>query len=92
MMYHKIDEYGYFVEDVVFLHNEEPTEDLIPTPCPDGFYKPRWDGEDWIEGLTQGEIEIIRNQTQPQTTEERLEELVNNLTDMQMAVMFLSLE
>lgn len=30
----------------------ETGEDIIETPCPDGFYHPRWDGERWVEGGT----------------------------------------
>lgn len=44
-----IDENGLFVcDDFV----EELTELTIETPCPDGFYCPKWDGTQWIEGGT----------------------------------------
>ena len=42
-----IDEDGLFIEDAFV---DELTEYTIETPCPDGFYHPRWDGEQWVEG------------------------------------------
>ena len=49
MLYRLIDDNGMFVEDV--LLDTHPTDPhYIKTPCPDGFYHPRWDGTRWIEG------------------------------------------
>ena len=48
-----IDENGFFVEDAFA---DELTENTIETPCPAGFYKPKWDGEKWVEGLTEQEM------------------------------------
>lgn len=44
-----IDENGFFVCDEFV---DEITEFTIETPCPDGFYRPKWDGTQWIEGGT----------------------------------------
>jgi len=44
------------------------TEHTIETPCPDGFYLPKWDGKKWIEGGQAPEQTI-----QAPTIEERLE-------------------
>lgn len=55
-MLHKIDlETGLFVEDVILdtvpvLDDGTPDPAYIVTPCPDGFYWPCWDGEQWVEG------------------------------------------
>ena len=44
-----IDSNGYFVcDDFV----DELTEFTVETPCPDGFYLPKWDGTQWVEGGT----------------------------------------
>lgn len=71
----KIDDNGYFIEDVI-LENEEITpEGCIEVECPQGFYKPRWDGSRWIEGLTQEEIEELKKigmTPQEPSLEERL--------------------
>ena len=42
-----IDENGLFVcDDFV----NELTEFTIETPCPEGFYLPKWNGTEWVEG------------------------------------------
>jgi hypothetical protein len=48
----RIDANGLFVEDVILQDNEDVPTDCIETPCPDGFYHPRWDGAQWVEGGT----------------------------------------
>jgi len=62
-----IDENGFFVcDDFV----DELTEFTIETLCPQGFYKPKWDGTKWVEGLTQEEIDAIKNvEIEPTETE-----------------------
>ena len=37
-----------------------PDPAYIDTPCPPGFYWPRWDGEKWVEGRTAEEIAAIQ--------------------------------
>ncbi|MDD4276161.1 MAG: hypothetical protein PHO33_04195 [Clostridia bacterium] len=44
-----IDENGLFVVDAFV---DELTEFTIETPCPSGFYHPKWNGENWVEGGT----------------------------------------
>ena len=48
---------GLFVEDAILdaipmLPIGTPDPAYIDTPCPPGFYWPRWDGEKWVEGGT----------------------------------------
>lgn len=82
-----IDENGYFIEDAFV---EEITEFTIETPCLQGLYKPKWNGTNWIEGLTQAEIDNIKsNPSIPSLT---LEELAENVNAALLAVMELSLE
>ena len=61
---------GVFIEDVIA---DAPSEDLIAVPVPAGFYWPKWDGTQWVEGRTEAEISAIRAEqnAQPLTTEER---------------------
>lgn len=68
----KIDKEGFFVEDVIIADGEEIPTDCIAVTCPGGFFKPKWDGAEWIEGLTQAEIDEINRQPIIPTTEERL--------------------
>jgi hypothetical protein len=83
-----IDETGLFVEDAFV---DELSEFTIEAPCPNGFYRPRWNGETWAEGLTQAEIDAIKaaQSASPQPT---LEELAENVNAAMVAVMELSLE
>lgn len=57
----KIDSNGFFIEDVILKDDEITPNDCIEIFCPDGFFKPRWNGSEWVEGLTQEEIEAIKN-------------------------------
>ena len=62
-----IDINGFFVcDDFV----DELTEFTIETPCPDGFYLPKWNGTQWVEGKTAEEIaEITASVTASEPTE-----------------------
>lgn len=85
----KIDEQGFFIEDVITdkipqitVEDEEGNLSLIndpqyiEKPCPDGFYRPRWVG-DWVEGLTQEEIESIRNVKEPVSETQKLWDMID---------------
>ena len=71
-----IDENGFFLEDAFV---EELTERTIPVPCPDGFYLPKWDGEKWVEGKTQAEIDAIKSIPIPPTQDEVIADLISLL-------------
>ena len=68
-----IDANGLFVcDDFV----DELTELTIETPCPDGFYLPKWDGAQWVEGKTAEEIAAIQaDVTVEKTDSERISDL-----------------
>ena len=68
-----IDSNGYFVcDDFV----DELTEFTIETPCPDGFYLPKWDGTQWVEGKTAEEIaEIQTSVVVEKSADQRISEL-----------------
>ena len=68
-----IDSNGFFVcDDFV----DELTEFTIETPCPDGFYLPKWNGTQWVEGKTAEEIAAIKTSVVVEpTAEERISEL-----------------
>ena len=68
-----IDSNGYFIEDAFV---DELTEFTIETPCPDGFYLPKWDGTQWVEGKTAEEIAAIQaSVVVEKSTDERISEL-----------------
>lgn len=53
-----IDENGMFLEDSFV---KELNEFTIETPCPSGLYLPKWNGTEWIEGMAQEEIDLLKN-------------------------------
>lgn len=67
-----IDTNGLFIRDDFV---DELTEFTIETPCPDGFYLPKWSGSAWIEGKTADEIAAIKNVPVEKTSEQRISEL-----------------
>ena len=84
MLYKKIDENGLFIEDVILEEQPmiEQNEELIPNPhyivetVPQGFYHPKWNGAEWVEGLSKEEIaELTKPALQEPTLEERLESI-----------------
>ena len=76
-----IDETGMFIRDDFV---EELTDLTIETPCEGGFYKPKWDGEKWVEGLTTDEINAIKNVEQPKSESEIIQDLQRQLLATQM--------
>lgn len=67
---YKIDETGFFREPVIVNENEMP-DDCVPEKWKTPLYKPKWNGTEWIEGLTQAEIDIL-NATPSELEIERL--------------------
>ena len=51
-----IDTEGYFLRDDFVTEINELT---IQTPCPAGFHKPKWDGEQWVEGQSAEYLEEV---------------------------------
>lgn len=72
----KIDNEGFFIEDVILQSDEVVPSDCIEVECNERLYKPKWNGDKWVEGLTQMEIDEI-NKSKPiiPTQEERISAL-----------------
>jgi len=68
-----INENGLFIADEFV---EELTEFTIEIPCPSGFYHPRWNGEEWVEGLTAEKIQELKDSAVP--SESTIEDRVTN--------------
>ncbi|MDU7948684.1 MAG: hypothetical protein E7J31_09610 [Clostridium sp.] len=69
-LYRRIDNEEYFIEDVLleeipYIYDEDFNKiydtHYIETPVAEGFYKPKWNGTEWMEGMTLEEIEAIKN-------------------------------
>lgn len=80
----RIDIEGFFLEDIILEDDDDITpSDCVEIECPEGFYRPRWDGQRWIEGLTQEEIEELKKQPIPKSKVEILEEeVLQQMVDM----------
>lgn len=63
----RVNEQGFFLEDVILQDYESTPEDCVDIEVPEGFYYPKWDfvNLQWVEGLSEEEIEEIRNQLIP---------------------------
>lgn len=48
----KIDESGFFIEEVIYDDSKEIDKDIIVVERPQGLYKAKWDGNKWIETVT----------------------------------------
>lgn len=76
---YKIDGSGYIEEIHVAKFDEEGkcteelAEDIITIDPPQGLYKAKWTGVEWIEDMTQEEIEAINNQPRELTDIEKLQ-------------------
>ena len=72
-------------ESKLFLRDDfyfdETTEIGLDVQPAQGLYQPKWDGEKWIEGLTQEEIDAIKGNV---TTEPSLEERLKALEQLEL--------
>jgi hypothetical protein len=57
----KIDENGFFIEEIIYDDNQEVEKDIIIVERPQGLYRTKWNGEKWIECATQEEAGKISN-------------------------------
>lgn len=79
----KIDPNGYFLEDVLLEDTEITPIDCVEVLCADGLYKPRFVDGEWVEGLTQLEMDVIKARTLQKPTEsERLAAIEMAITAM----------
>lgn len=91
--YRKIDGAGQFIEDVLIDSipvNEDGAADpfYIDEPVPSGFFWPRWNGTEWIEGgeapepqpFIPSEVEVLRAQVR--ASDDRADFLEECLVEM----------
>ena len=72
---------GLFLRDDVVYDTE--VEMAIETESPQGLYRPKWDGEKWVEDMPTEEIEALKvSVTHEPTAEERLAGLEQAMLDM----------
>ena len=73
MQVYKIDENGYFVKDIEIKTKEEMSNDCVEIQPPQGLYKAKWTGNEWIEDMPQEKIDELNNVLKEPTTDERLQ-------------------
>lgn len=93
MVYRVIDSDGYWIEDVDLESVpmiEGSDGDDVPDPLylnvkpSSGLYKPKWDGEKWIEGATAeyiDEVDNLKEGAEP-TDSERIADLENTVSEI----------
>ncbi|MGF2617726.1 hypothetical protein FZC84_11870 [Rossellomorea vietnamensis] len=91
---YRFDENGVYIEPVLINDTDEIPEGCLDVHIPEGFYQPRWNGTEIVEGLPQEEIDWIRNNepSPPPSYEEVLAEnmeLKERLGSMEFAVITL---
>lgn len=70
--------------------NPIPDPLYISEPVPQGFYHPKWDGEKWVEGMSQEQIDAMKNQPVQLTLEqEEMKILKRRLDEAENTVVFL---
>lgn len=75
-------ETGLFLRDDFTAGPGESALDAAPAQ---GLYRPRWDGERWVEGMPQAEIDALNSQTPEPSIEERvalMEEAVSLIAEV----------
>lgn len=75
---YEIDELGFFKNIKIKEFDNEGNcleslaENIIITDLPQGFYKAKWNGNEWIDNITQEEIDELNNQPHELTETEMI--------------------
>ena len=69
---------GLFLRDDISF--DEETEVGLEVNPAQGLYQPKWDGNEWVEGLTEAEIDAIKANIE--TPQPSLEDKVAELQDV----------
>lgn len=76
----RFDPNGFYIEPNVLEDNEPTPSDCTETQPPDGLYKGRFVNGQWFEGLSQEEIDAIKNAPVSLTQEEQNQKDLADLT------------
>jgi hypothetical protein len=77
---YKIDQEGYFVEQIILNVDDGISADCVEIAPPEGLFKLKWNGESWEEGYSQDEIHTLTNNPQPPSEIEQLKKQQADLT------------
>lgn len=75
---YEIDAHGYLKEIYVKEFDEqgckeELSDNMITIDPPQGLYRARWTGTEWVEDMSYEEIKALNNKPKAPTVEERLQ-------------------
>lgn len=79
---YKVDENGIYIEPIIVGEKEDIPYNYIDEKPPNGLYRPKWTGTEWIEDMTQEEIDKMKSRPNPPTQEERIQALEAALLDL----------
>ncbi|WP_148347126.1 hypothetical protein [Clostridium butyricum] len=68
----KIDNEGFYIEVVIYDESTVLDNNIIIKEIPQGLFKPKWNGEKWIEGASQEYIDSITVQTEKEPNEQEI--------------------
>lgn len=88
MQVYRIDDNGMFLEDVILHEGVEVPPDCIEIAPLQGLFKPKWTGEEWVEGAT---AEYITELTSYVPEPSEVENISNYLLDVDMRLIMLEL-
>ncbi|PEJ57388.1 hypothetical protein CN692_13320 [Bacillus sp. AFS002410] len=71
---YRFDENGKYIEPVLLGDDEEIEEDCTEKPLPQPNYRPIFNGSEWVETITQEELDEMLNRPQDKTEIEILKE------------------
>ena len=71
-----VDSNGYIKD--IYIEDSDNTKYIKIDP-PNGLYRPKWNGIEWVEDMAQTDIDELNNQPKQPTAEERITELENTI-------------
>lgn len=81
---YQIDSNGIYIKPIIIDDGAEIASDIVEIPPPQGLYRARWTGTEWIEDMPQVEIDALNNQPQEPTDKERIAQLEQIIDTMLM--------
>jgi len=71
-----------YIQPRLIYKNAETPPNCVTMPPINGLYRAKWTGAEWIEDMTQEEIDELNNQPSLPTQEERIDMLENMILMM----------
>jgi|LSQX01.2.fsa_nt_gb hypothetical protein len=79
MIGYVIDENNYYIDVFEILEDATQLDNVILVPPPNGLYRPKWDGNKWVNGMEQAEIDALNGQPKPPTGKITIDDVPEHL-------------